>query len=385
MRASTTTAGGDLETESALPMESKLKDTPTGSVGGKLGDEVGANPATEKEIWYKNPDTGSFFMERRAPFFYFNFLLYAGAMATFGYMAYTITTDYQNQQVGPPTSTILNPDLNLEFPGIILCNLDPDVMIEPLYVGYDNGTADAPYDILDQAKRIDCPQYDLSQCIIIDGKFPAFESSEGPSGVKQCSRRNTMTIIASVNSEAYSNTSLFVGAYAFLFEGGQGAAVSNAFCNAENTKCRSLENATDTCDEDSSKLSLDDFIVSSNVGSYVYLNKRLIQESVSCNQYVQSWNPNVQTMAINPRAFENIFEANYTESGRDAVSITLEFSDSKVTEISYNPTSTSAMFGSLAGWFGVLTDGWGLVTVGFHIERLVLYFGDIIFGTGLVA
>jgi len=39
----------------------------------------------EQEYWYKASD-GSFFMEKRHPFFIFNLVVYACALALFGYM-----------------------------------------------------------------------------------------------------------------------------------------------------------------------------------------------------------------------------------------------------------------------------------------------------------
>jgi len=47
-------------------------------------------------------------------------------------------------------------------------------------------------------------------------------------------------------------------------------------------------------------------------------------------------------------------------------------------EITYQPVSALAFFGSLAGWFGVLTDGWGIISVMYTLERIILYKKDLL-------
>lgn len=43
--------------------------------------------------------------------------------------------------------------------------------------------------------------------------------------------------------------------------------------------------------------------------------------------------------------------------------LALELSTSTFRRISYRPISWKAMFGSVAGWFGALSDGWGIITL----------------------
>jgi len=58
------------------------------------------------------------------------------------------------------------------------------------------------------------------------------------------------------------------------------------------------------------------------------------------------------------------------------VVLQFEFRTPLVSQTTYNPISGQSMFGSLSGWFGFLTDGWGVLSLLFFTERTALYLRD---------
>mmetsp|Transcript_11509 Transcript_11509/g.18718 ORF Transcript_11509/g.18718 Transcript_11509/m.18718 type:complete len:421 (-) Transcript_11509:278-1540(-) len=61
----------------------------------------------------------------------------------------------------------------------------------------------------------------------------------------------------------------------------------------------------------------------------------------------------------------------FTSSG-SAMLLEFSFSSSRITTISYAPSSFSSFFGSLGGWMGVCSDGWAVLTLVFVLEKVFL-------------
>mmetsp|Transcript_19070 Transcript_19070/g.30748 ORF Transcript_19070/g.30748 Transcript_19070/m.30748 type:complete len:94 (+) Transcript_19070:423-704(+) len=86
------------------------------------------------------------------------------------------------------------------------------------------------------------------------------------------------------------------------------------------------------------------------------------------------WHPQGSVLAFNPNALKSIF--GFTEVSESVVAMEFQFNTPQVTKTWFNPISGQSMFGSLSGWFGFLSDGWGILSLLYACERFFLYLRD---------
>ena len=326
------------------------------------------NDEQQEERWYLADDGKSYFRDRREPFFRFNLLAYMAAMGAFIYLAVVITEDYIEQQANPPTTNKVNKEIQQPFPGMILCNRDVNAPLDVLLALFDEtGQSDEiDVNIADQIQPLVCDGQS-NNCIILDGDFPAF--SADPDDISSCGGANSIAIVLDVNLDSYGNRTWFAGIEGYLFTPGSGADIAEAFCATSAPSCQSSVPTSDDCPEDVSAVAFEPFVASSSQGTHISLKRTEIQLAPNCGQTLLSWNPIGTTMHFVPSSLISR-GLNVSDS---VVFLSFEFVGPRVSKTTYNPISGQSMFGSLSGWFGFLTDGWGAISILFFTERTFLF------------
>mmetsp|Transcript_18421 Transcript_18421/g.40122 ORF Transcript_18421/g.40122 Transcript_18421/m.40122 type:complete len:366 (-) Transcript_18421:173-1270(-) len=316
-----------------------------------------------------------FFRERREPWFWFNNICFLVALAFFLYFLTTIVRDFIKQKNDPPTATNLNNGMSQNFPGMAFCTHQADQMeqpdLEPLFAVYDNGVE--VVDVSSQLRKLECPSTTTKQppgCWYLDGNFPGFVGTTSPS---TCVHRNSMSIGVSLDLTQYSAEVLLVGVDGYLFLSGKSEEIIESACNNEfPPKCSSLIPIDEECSPDTTDLSLDTFFATNFLSNLITMERTEIQRSPRCDQDVVRWNPQVAASNFNPNFFT---KNNITiTDAASAVIMHVQFANSYIAKTTFNPQSGTSMFGSLSGWFGFLSDGWGIMSLLFMVEELLNYF-----------
>mmetsp|Transcript_30956 Transcript_30956/g.90517 ORF Transcript_30956/g.90517 Transcript_30956/m.90517 type:complete len:374 (-) Transcript_30956:56-1177(-) len=310
-----------------------------------------------------------FFKERRDPFFWFNNVCFLFAFGAFVYFTITIVWDYIKQRNDPPTATNLVTEPKQLFPGMAFCTHQAEQIDQPdlliLFAEYDNGFEVT--DVSSQFKKVECPSNPLrAECWYLDGNFAAFQFSEPHT----CSHRNSLSIGLSFNGTLYSSNVMLVGVDGYLFLSGRSEQVINSACGDEFPTCSSLvpiDEAND-CGPDKTDLSLDYFFATNALSNLISLERTERQTKPQCSESSIQWNPTTSLSNYNPAFFlsKNIS----ISDAESAVLMHFQFSSPTVAKTTYNPQSGPSMFGSLSGWFGFLSDGWGIISLLFISEEL---------------
>jgi len=225
----------------------------------------------------------------------------------------------------------------------------------------------------------------VPSCVWFDGNFSAFQSHEQQQdGKTTCAQTNGLAMLLNINADMYRNQTLFYGVMAYLFEAGSGSAFVDFLCERDWTpRCRTLAPIEDgddgqgQCSDFISALSYDSFPIDAGSGTHVSLERSEEQYSPNCQQDLISWNPVSTSMSINPNAVRHWFGGGIgTEGAGSLAAAYFEFKSPRVSQTTYNPISAQSMFGSLSGWFGFLTDGWGAISIVYLLERVALYVRD---------
>ena len=311
-----------------------------------------------------------FFKERRDPFFWFNNVCFLIAFGAFVYFTITIVWDFINQRNNPPTATNVVTDAKQLFPGMAFCIHEPDdqpdqSVLLPLFAEYNNGFE--AVDVTSQFKKVECPATPpRTDCWYLDGNFSAFQFSSP----NTCSHRNSISIGLGFNGTLYSPNVMLVGVDGYLFLSGRSEQVINSACGDEFPTCSSLVpiDEADDCGPDKRDLRLNYFFATSALSNLVSLERSERQAGPQCSDSLVQWNPTTSLSNYNPAYF---LSRNISISDAEsAVLMHIQFSSPTVAKTTYNPQSGPSMFGSLSGWFGFLSDGWGIISLLFIFEEL---------------
>ena len=328
--------------------------------------------------WVKPTDKGPefpFFKQRREPWFWFNNVCFLIAFGAFLYFTVTIVQDFIKNQNDPPTATNFNNGLQQLFPGMAFClhqAVDveqPD--LEPSFAFYDTGIDEI--DITSQLKPVTCPlkqstTNSIPSCWYLDGNFSAFEYSSPTT----CVHRNSITMGLNFNSSDYSSEVMLIGVDGYLFLSGKSAQIFDAACkDMFPPSCSSLAPIDEECSPGQTDLSLEVFFATNRLSNLIFLSRSEVQSAPRCDQYKVRWRPQTIVSNYNPNFFAKI---NLTEAdAENTVLLHFQFVTSDIVKTTYNPQSGPSMFGSLSGWFGFLSDGWGILSLLFICEELTNY------------
>lgn len=310
-----------------------------------------------------------FFRERREPFFWFNNVIFLLALATFIYLAINIFRDFINNRNDPPTATNLRNGLSQSFPGMAFCihrALDPtqgsQPNLQPLFAFFDN-EEEGTVNITDQLKPIRCPNAPKQDetCWYLDGDFPAFNT-------RKCTSRNDILVGFSFNLAEYSKNVPLIGVDGFLFEL-QKDILESACDNELSFRCTGLSRYNECSSE--STVGFEPFYATSSGVSLIQLQRSETQANPRCDTTIAQWSPRTVSANINQNYLDNM---NVTISDQaSTVIMDFQFFGADIVKTTYNPQSQASMLGSLSGWFGWLSDGWGLISLMFILEETINY------------
>jgi hypothetical protein len=236
--------------------------------------------------------------------------------------------------------------------------------LQPLFASFDNGD-DNILDITDQLKQIDCPRTPKNQkCWYLEGTFPAFDT-------KTCIiRRNGISVGFTFNLTEYSSEVSLLGIDGFLFEPQQREQFFGLACRDTDFKCSGdmLLNNDDNCEGD---MSFESFFATTVTSNLIQLHRSETQASARCDTTIVQWNAATVAVNVNPNFLESL-NVTVTDSA-STVLMDFQFFSTDIVKTTYNPQSGVSMFGSLSGWFGFLSDGWGILSLLFIVEEIITY------------
>lgn len=308
------------------------------------------------------------------PFYPFpNLLIYLAFAGLFLYLAIGIIIEYVQSQRNPPAIVEFLTDETQLLPGFVLCNYDFAVPLSAVvstsllsqqltgggtatYFGTDGSPSSFP---VPYERHLECPGIGtIDSCLVFDVPLRAFVETD------QCVERIPLSIAMELNTSAYSPFPPGLGAFGYLFDSEPYADIGGV---PQELLC--AEQALASCAGAGSNSDVDSITcnlptqteVAAPAGSITYLKlTRMETKNTQCNKYETTWSTSAQNARLNPQFLSMLG----MESDPDEYAfLTLEVSSSTFRHISYRSISWKAMFGSIAGWFGALSDGWGVITV----------------------
>lgn len=310
-----------------------------------------------------------FFKERREPWFWLNNTAFLISLGMFIYFTVTIVQEFINNRNDPPTATNLVDGLSQSFPGMAFCvyrGLDPNITqpeLIPLFATYDNSENEW-IDISDQLKQIDCPRSPQNhKCWYLDGNFPAFyTTTDGFIG------RNGLSLGFTFNLTEYSNETSLLGVDGYLFEHFEN------FLEVFYPQCAPALPTDYNCRGDYVGFGVESFFASATTNNLIQLRRSETQAHPRCDTTLFNWNPSIVNAIVNPTWLDAMNITITDEDSTSTVLMDIQFYNFDISKTTFNPQSGVSMFGSLSGWFGFLSDGWGILSLLFIVEELVSYF-----------
>ena len=313
------------------------------------------------------------------PFYPFpNLLIYLGFAGLFLYLAIGIIIEYVESQRNPPAIVEFLVDEAQLLPGFVLCNYDFSVPLSAYiftsllseqltggagnatytYYGTDGSTSNFP---VPYEKHLECPGLGtIDSCLVFDLPLDAFVETE------LCVERISLSIALELNTSAYSPLAIGMGTTGYLFDTEPYADIGGV---PQELLC--AEQVVASCagtgaNSDVGSISCDlptQTEISAPAGSVTYLTlTRMETKNTKCNKYETTWSTSAQSAKLNPQSQFLSMLGMGSDPGEYAF-LSLDVSSSTFRQISYRSISWKAMFGSIAGWFGALSDGWGIITL----------------------
>jgi hypothetical protein len=257
--------------------------------------------------------------------FVFNILVVIGLFAFFVWNAKVLASAYRDSQTNPPSSlaTVYMGD-SLLLPSVVVCN-ELSSPLNLVYASAGNNPCEA-VQFQDQGTN--------KSCIFVNRCFSplAFEQESGIS--------NSIEILVDVN-------------VALATEDDFGVGVNVQLRNSEFSSSKVPKSQT----------SIPDGWAYAGAGSYTSISLTLTEYNMYQTDIFYDLNVFSGSMPLNQLAYEN------TSS---LVLLDIDYFSPMVRKISSEPQSFSVFFGSLAGWMGACSSGWGALTVIFFIEKFLL-------------
>ncbi len=307
-----------------------------------------------------------FFKERRAPWYWLNIIAFVACFASFLYFTVTIIQEFIRNRNNPPTATTLRDGLSQSFPAMPFCirrGIDknqPD--LKPLYASFDSDD-DNLVDITDQLKPMNCKGIPQNQrCWYLDGTYPAFDTGA-------CTKRNGISVGFTFNKTEYSREVQLLGIDGFLFAPQVREQLFDLACRNEGVKCAGgMVPHGDKCQG----LGFESFFASTSTTNLIQLHRSESEASVNCDAKIVQWNHNTVAVNTNPNFLDDKLNVTVSDSS-STVLMDFQFFSADIQQTTFNPQSGVSLLGSLSGWFGFLSDGWGILSLLYIIEELINY------------
>ena len=373
----TTTLGGHANHNSIMTSSSYADE----AIGNKDSTDVPQPPEPISAAHTKQNQSDSnrenrepefpFFREKREPWFWFNNAAFLICLGMFLYFTVTIVRDFIDNRNNPPTATNLVDGLSQSFPGMAFCTylgLDPDITqpdLSPLFAAYDNSENEW-IDVSDELKQIDCPSSPQNhKCWHLEGNYSAFDTTTG-----DFIGRNGISLGFTFNLTEYSNEASLLGVDGYLFEHFEN------FLEVFYPQCAGAGTALPTkynCRGDYKGFGVESFFATTTTNNLIQLRRSETQAHPRCDTTLVHWNPSIASAIVNPNWLDAMNVTVTDTESTSTVLMDIQFYNFDISKTTFNPQSGVSMFGSLSGWFGFLSDGWGILSLLFIVEELITY------------
>mmetsp|Transcript_6791 Transcript_6791/g.15203 ORF Transcript_6791/g.15203 Transcript_6791/m.15203 type:complete len:402 (-) Transcript_6791:42-1247(-) len=291
----------------------------------------------------------------------FNILILLALFGFFIFNAQNIIKDYLESQKNPPSSIKVVDGEEILFPVILICNSIYNVNMSyvgegPLYSGANCSDVQG------------CDSYfgwvnitstggnsDRQHCLLVDASsLPGVHSLDNLD-LTNGTRFETLQISLDIDDLASTPDDPFVGVEIYVY---------SKITYEDIGPVLVPETSTETVVNQQALLALADGGNIAGVLQYSAFKLSLVKTEVA-NEALSPFHAytlNTASAPLNPKFLK-------TDS---MIVLEFAFSSSRVTTISFAPSSFSSFFGSLGGWIGVCSDGWGVLTLVFFFEKLFL-------------
>eukprot|EP00873_Tetraselmis_striata_P005529 jgi/Tetstr1/425793/TSEL_001576.t1 len=268
-----------------------------------------------------------------------NIIILNTLIVFFAINAYNIMHEYQDSQINPPSSISVPDRANtLTFPSIAFCNGLADTPVLEMHITY-SGVAEVsttPISYQYNGSTYDCRFMDGSQ--LLAAPFGTVFSG-------------SLEVTADIDSENSTATDPFLGMEAYMY--------------ASPGPVPQDLNISDA--------SFDGYALL-GAGIYTQISLSLVQTEVYTSEEGTATFYNYQVNAgvgpLNPRHLA----ARHWPVDRltSRVLAQISYQTTQVQEVMHRPQSFSTFFGALGGWVGTCSDGWGVLTLLFVLEKFLL-------------
>ncbi|KAJ8909064.1 hypothetical protein NDN08_005761 [Rhodosorus marinus] len=339
-----------------------------------IRDKEDMPPRWQQKLYLKT----HMFRRTLGPFLLLNIALYVACLGLFIYFTVNIVNDYLDQQENPRTVLSTTNEPFQDFPGILICNNSPSVELTLIaaYVFPQAALADPELNLgLNEFTltsrmvpvQINCPGVDEkpTYCYKLTDSIPAYGFQSGDS---VCQGQNELYFYFDINPDLYDSRTSALGVSAVLHN----SEVIEGLDFCELNICTTTKGAAqvDPCNASNELLDpgFDVLYASVNVETLVTLQKSVTEDLLSCSKSFLRWNPVTVVAVPNPKFTAEVLGDE--TATRRLVQLRVRFRSPFIQTTRFESQSFASMIGSMAGWFGFLSDGWGVISLLFILEKL---------------
>eukprot|EP00189_Rhodosorus_marinus_P007350 CAMPEP_0184753268 /NCGR_PEP_ID=MMETSP0315-20130426/44012_1 /TAXON_ID=101924 /ORGANISM="Rhodosorus marinus, Strain UTEX LB 2760" /LENGTH=444 /DNA_ID=CAMNT_0027232639 /DNA_START=189 /DNA_END=1523 /DNA_ORIENTATION=+ len=317
------------------------------------------------------------FRRTLGPFLWLNVPLYFACLGLFVYFTINIVNDYLDQQENPRTVLSTTNEPFQAFPGMLICNNSPGVELTLIaaflfpQAAVVDSESDLQFSDFNLTSRmvpvqIDCPGADEkpTYCFRLTENIPAYGFLSGDSF---CQGQNELYFYLDVNPDLYDSRTSALGVSVLL----QDSELIEGLDFCELRVCTTVTGSeVDLCNRSDEFLNpgFDVLDASVNAETLVTLQKSVTEDLLSCDRSFTRWNPVTVLSVPNPKFTAEVL-GDETAATR-LVQLHVRFRSPFIQTTRFESQSFASMIGSMAGWFGFLSDGWGVISLLFILEKL---------------
>lgn len=128
------------------------------------------------------------------------------------------------------------------------------------------------------------------------------------------------------------------------------------------------------CPPKSTWVGFESFFATTNMNNLIQLHRSEEEVSAQCDATIVQWNhTQVAANNINKRFLADKMNVTIPDP-ESTVIMDFQFFSADIKRTTYNPQNGVTLLGSLSGWFGFLSDGWGILSLLFIAKETFTYF-----------
>uniref|UniRef100_A0A7S2ZX45 Uncharacterized protein n=1 Tax=Rhodosorus marinus TaxID=101924 RepID=A0A7S2ZX45_9RHOD len=364
------------------PVEKESGDTNRSTVLSQIRRQTGIMdneelpPRWQQKLYLKT----HMFRRTLGPFLWLNIPMYLACFGLFVYFTVNIVNDYVDEQENPRTvvSTINEPFQ--DFPGMLICNNSPNADLTliaafflPQAILADTGlNVDlSEFSLASQMVpvQINCPgaEEQTTYCYRLTDSIPAYGYQSGDS---VCQGENELLFYFDINPDFYDSSTSALGVSAVLANSSVIEVLNFCELNVCTTTGAALEDPCNGANEINDP-AFDILYATVNAETLVTLEKSVTEDLLSCGRSFIRWNPVTIVSVPNPK-FTALVLGDETVARR-LIQLRVRFRSPFIQTTRFESQSFASMIGSMAGWFGFLSDGWGVISLLFMLEKLYVH------------